>query len=309
MSVVSVNEIESVFTEAQDGNRQYVATYEIISNSILDSIADIYQAYGLPQRGETYDFNGTYDPLAVCLTRTFKYRSVKEGRKVWTCTANFDSKGSKDDPQNKDKHPLDWAWKFTGSYLSRMLSPEKDINDRAPQNVNGEDFLPPPEADDPISELQAEKNTSTISLATWTAYRNSVNNATFWGLPARAIKLAAWSWNPMYTDNGQGYIANKFTLHVKRGVDGDLWNYRPLNQGFTEAVWGAHGKTVRQILDERSIPISKPKLLDALGAQNAEGLPPVWFDGEGGNPDPFEFEVEKDFSAIFPSSLPYPITT
>jgi hypothetical protein len=309
MAIVSVREKSTTFTEAQDGNRQYVSTYEIRTDSRANSIAEIYLASGLPQRGESYYFHGTADPLCVCLTRQFQLRDPAATAQLWTCVCNFDSKGSKDDPQNKDKHPLDWAWKFTGSYLSRMLSPEKDINNRAPQNVNGEDFLPPPEVDDPISELQAEKNTSTISLATWTAYRNSVNNATFWGLPARAIKLAAWSWNPMHTDNGQAYIAHKFTLHIKSGVDGDLWNYKPLNQGFTESVFGAGGITYRQILDERSIPISKPRQLDITGAKNPLGFPPVWFDGLAGNPDPFEFEREKDFSAIFPSSLPYPITT
>jgi hypothetical protein len=306
MAVTSVTAIECDYSEPEDGDRVYVATFEVITNARTDGPGVVAAAGLLPRRGDLLIFNGTIDTSASCRSRSIKLRSVENTAKVWRVTCNYSCKGSTSDPADSEAaSPLDYAWKFSGSYLSFMKSPEKDINDRAIQNVCGEDFLPPPEFDDPQLELIAEKNTPTLSLSTWAAYKGSVNAAAIWGLAARELKLRQWTWKPMWTSSGQAYIANRFDLGVKLGG----WNAKPLNQGFRRRVVGALGAfEFVEALDINGMPFTKPRLLDAFGELLPDGANPVFFDGVGGNPQPFEFEPETDFSAIFPASLPFPIT-
>lgn len=305
MSVVSVTCVDVSGDITEEGHRTYVKTFEVRTNSRTDGPFTCMSSGSLPVRGDTYAYGSESDVFASCKrVGNFKLRDVDKTGQLWRCEAQYSTAGSKEDPNNQPGNPLDWAWKISGGPNGDRKVMNKDKDGRAIQNSSDEPFEPLPEITAPNGLISLAKNTATISLTTWWDYQGAVNDADIWGLgAARRARINSWTWEVVFYGNGGQYIANRFEVECNR----NKFQYEPLDRGFRRLTGvDIYGKpSFSPITIQGELP-SKPVMLDGLGETLNAGASPVFFDGIGGNPNPFKLEDEVDFSAIFPNPLPGP---
>lgn len=308
MAVTDVNKISSELAEEPTGHRQYDVLYEVITNDANDGPQVVRQASGLPKIGDQYAYGNDSDPFAACVSRgPFRIRSIEQTRKVWSVPLQYSSRPAEgSNPENNGKdNPVDWAWEVGGSFASYMKAVLKDRNGNAVVNAAGEPFIPAPEDDDPRMVLTLKKNTPSLNLATWSQFRGAVNADAIWGLQARMVRLAQWTF-AVRRVGYYAYIENNYELHI----NWDKWNFEPLNQGFREKIGINLDGTPKyqEIVDARGQRVRMPHPLDAGGAKLLEGQPLIFYDGAAGL-NPYEIAKEQTFADIFPAALPGPFIT
>lgn len=307
MSVVSVTKRDWSGTVAEDGHREYMITYCVRTNSESDGPAVVLASGSLPVRGDMYVSGNDADVFAGCSFVGNARRDKSDAtRLLWLVDAKFTTKGSKEDPNNPPGDPLSWAWKVSGSFGAGQRYPTKDIADRAIVNTADEPFEDVPPVDEPTIILKLEKNTATVSLSQWYSAKGHVNSTEIWGLPVRTMRLLQWNWSPQFTGAGRVYVNNQFEVEVNFAG----YYFKPLNVGYREKLGvDADGKATYRAITANGELIAKPAYLDTFGQRQLAGEDPVYFDGEGDNPQGFKLEYEYDFTQIFPATLPFPITS
>lgn len=307
MSVTRVNAIAVTATNTEDLHREYHVTYRVICDSTADGPVTVLNAGNLPRYGEQFSYNSDTDAFATCrFVGNCRMEKFEEGsQRSWLVDASYSTRGSNRDPSDQPGKPLDWAWKVSGNYGTGQKYSQKDKTGRALVNSAQEPFEDVPPIDDQLLLLTLEKNLPTISLTQWADSRGKVNDDTLWGLAARRVKLVQWSWQPQWTGAGAAYVACKWDVAIN--LDG--YYYEPLDQGFRELVgFDNANKAIYEPIKVMGELPSKPVLLNGAGERLNAAFDPVYFDGLGGNPDPFEIEEEYDLNSIFPAVLPGPIT-
>ncbi len=306
MSVTRVDVVDIKATNTEDFHREYDLTYRVITDSESDGPDTVLASGSLPTYGQPYAYGSESNPFASCrFVGNARRDQGEKTRKAWLVDAKFSTRGSNRDPNDQPGKPLDWAWKVSGSFGTGQKYSNKDRTGRALANSANEPFEDVPPIDDQILLLTLEKNLPTLSLSQWADSRGKVNDATLWGLPARRVKLMQWSWTPQWTGAGQAYVACKWEV----AINFDGYYYEPRDEGYREITGvDAEGLTTyAPILINGELP-SKPEYLNGSGERLNAAFDPVYFNGVGGNPDPFEIEEEYDLGSIFPAVLPGPIT-
>jgi hypothetical protein len=304
VSVTNIGFISVSGTDTEDWHRQYDVVAQVTCSSESDGPQTVLNGVRSSlQYGSTFAYGNDSDPYATL--RSIRNARRTDKRKIWQVDLQYSTKGSQRDPADQPGDPLSWAWKVRGSFGSGQKWLTKDRTGRALVNSANEPFEDVPPIDNPLLILALEKNTATIDLDQWAEARGKVNDATLWGLSGRRVRLMQWAWDVAWTGNGQAYIVNKFEV----SIDFDGYYYEPLDMGFREidGIDLDGNATYSPMLLKGELP-SKPLFLNGQGGRLAEGANPIYFDGVGDNPEPFELEDQYDFSTIFPATLPGPIT-
>jgi len=136
--------------------------------------------------------------------------------------------------------------------------------------------------------IELEQNVSWINLAVLTQYRYSVNNATWWGQPARTIKCKGFTWERVLY--GTCYFYFRVTTQFQ--LNASTWDVELLNESNLEDVDG--GGVFVQAKDDRENNITV--IVDSDG---------VRWDGTGDAPTTtFRILPELDFSVVgWPATL------
>lgn len=280
----------------QEGHRTYQSSYRVESDDKYDGPATVSLAAGLPSPGTFYAWGNDIDTEAYAWRRpsVSLMNDSQAGRKLWRVIVTHSTRPQ---PRCTDAQltPLDEPPKMGGSFVERQGLLIIDSTGRDVVNTAGDPFVPALEYDIYDDTAWITFNSATINLATRAQYVGTVNDATFWGLAARSVKLKAWTWEIGYYGQCYPYIANRLEFHIKY----DKFLLKPRNEGFRKLVAGV----VSEILIKGERP-STPVALTVGGDVLAVGDPVVYFDGAGGNPDPFEAEGEEDFSALNLPNLP-----
>src|SRR5690606_16805593 len=124
--------------------------------------------------------------------------------------------------------------------------------------------------------------------------RDKVNDATFWGLDARCVKLSQWKWSKQYYGTCTGYIVNVLEFEINVGK----WNFRRIDQGFRiKNGVDDDGRTkYLKLMDGKDQPLQKPRLLDGAGGLLAAADPPEILDSK--------VIHEADFSDLITLGIP-----
>ena len=301
MSVSSVALMSVTGSMTEDFHREYVGEIQIATTSAANDgpVTVLNAIIGAFPYGSSFTHGTEADILAVVRSiGNVRRRSgvAAADRLIWSGEVRWSTRGTKHDPSDPPGDPTNWAWRVRGL----------NGTGRALVNSSDEPFEDVPPIDDPNAVLSLEKNTPTLSLSQWTEARGKVNSASLWGLDARCVRLVKWDWQVQWTGIGQAYVSNSFEVHVNEAG----YYYQPADVGFREKagvnVDGTPAYT--PIIVNGEIP-SKPVYLNGAGHIKQDGNAVVYFDGQGGNPEPFELEDQYDLGAIFPASLPGPIVS
>lgn len=306
MSVSRVDVVNVVGNTVEEVHREYTITYRVITTTRADGPYVVLSAGNLPRRGDFYQYGNDLDIFATCKSiGPARLERAEDTGKAWLVDAVFSTKGSQRDPADNPGDPISWAWKVSGSFGSGQWYPRKDANGRAIANTADEPFEDVPPIDDPRMIISLEKNTASLNIDTWKKTRGKVNSSPLWGLPVRQVKLLQWSWNVQFTGQGAAYISNKFEVEI----NDEGYYYSPLDQGFREKLGKKpDGKpNYWTVLLNGELP-TRPVRLDGNGQVLLEGQASVYFDAAAGLTKRYELEGEYDFTTIFPSVLPGPIT-
>lgn len=307
MAVTDVKFLDATGTETEDGTIGYTSRWQVLTNAMLDGPRTVLAASELPRRGHLYAVpSGESDGVASCRSRSVSLAGVDETRKRWIVSCEYSSKGSSSNPDDQaggPQNPVDWSWRCSGDTWARMEAPDYDRNGRPFLNTALEPFMPPPENENIDPLIVLEKNHPSLNLTAWNESQGKVNSGIVWELAARKVKLKRWTFQQHWTGGGGMYFSNRLEVEIKFSG----YYYQPPNMGHREIVGvdPVTGKpVVRQILDELSVPLSRPVPLDQFGQQLPAGAATLFFDQQAGPLQRFEKEDEYDLSSILPPVLP-----
>lgn len=284
----------------QEGHRTYQSVYQVNFSDRYNGPVSASLAPGLPSPGSFYVWGNDIDTEAYAWRRPSASLTTdtQSARKLWRITCTHSTRPQ---PRCTDAQltPLDEPPKMGGSFVEGRQLLIIDADGRDVVNTAGDPFVPALEYEEYDDTAWITFNSATIDLAARAQYVGTVNDATFWGLAARSVKLKAWNWELGYYGQCYPYISNRLEFHIKY----DKFLLKPRNEGFRQLVGGVVSEI--KIKGERP---STPVALTVAGAVLAVGDPVVYFDGAGGNPNPFKPESESDFSALGLPNLPLGIS-
>ncbi len=188
---------------------------------------------------------------------------------VWKIVCNYTSDIDLINPSgNPLLKPTEISW--GNKTMQRVL---ERANDQSPiQNTATEPFDPPPMWEEHWQTITMQKNWLTIDMVALNEYYNSVNDTPWFGFDAGEVKCAGIeSKREFWKNQGNSYYSVTYHFEAKRkGIDS--WAYFILDAGYFQLV---AGKLVA-IRDNFGSPISKPALLDGVGAKLPVGGTPVY---------------------------------
>jgi hypothetical protein len=289
MSVVNINQIDTEYSDTDEGYRSYLVTLEVICSDPLDTARTVVNAVVAAWPPYTQFPSDTW--CRARRPRSCKRRATEKSRKVWRVQLEFTNRPLKFDQATERGDPVSQAPKISGSFVRAMKAAMVDRNGDPLTNSVDEPYIPAPEIDDSRDSLIVEVNTATINLATRSGMRDKVNNASYWGLGKRTIKLGQWAYTVEYYAANTYYIAHRFEFEINL----DKWDDVRLDMGHRFIADIVDGEIVYEsIMDGKDQRLREARLLDGAGSLLA-GDPPV----------PFELRREIYAEADF-TSLPLP---
>lgn len=300
MAAGAAGPLSSSLEPGQDQHRTYRSRYLVTTDDREDGPITALTAAGLPAMGDSYSWFGETDARAIVRT---PWHSVQPktgddqgGRRQWIVTVTHTTIERTKCQEDDWATPLDEPAKWSGTFNERRVVAIKDKDNRQIQNTAQEPFVPALEQSEYDDTLTVAWNAATLTVATRNGAIGRVNSGTYYGLSARKIKILSWDFEVLYYGTCTCYVANRVAMAIRYAE----WKEQPLNQGFREIVGGAF----REILDARGMRPAQPVPLSAAGAALAPGAALVYFDGAGGNPNPFKLEAEVDFATLGLPALP-----
>lgn len=197
----------------------------------------------------------------------------------WIATVEYSPYNTEIQPLN----PLDMEPQVSFTWGEGQTPAAKDINDDPVLNSAEDPFDPPIMKDDAPGSFKITVNMVSFSPAIIDQYQNTINDAEWYGLPARSWKLRIHEASRTKHPDIGHYWTVTFEFQSKR----DTWTKKVLDQGMRQI--NSAGKKVN-ITDAEGNQISEPWPLDADGLAKPKGE----------LADTIEFDVyrEVDFSAL-----------
>lgn len=172
--------------------------------------------------------------------------------------------------------PFDEAWQIEWGWEMSTVALDQDQQDPTIPitNTADEPFDPPITRDQADLVLAITRNEPTYNVAQALAYRNVLNEDTFYGAPPLHVLCRPIEGRRVIEGTGIEYYRNTYRLVFRE----DTWNVNVLNQGYREKTGtdAAGRATYRQILDEDGNPLSEPVLLGITGERLLETQTPEW---------------------------------
>lgn len=282
MGIASVTEISAGRSMTFDSTwkRTYKRVFRVITDSPTTEQVGVFMALTVPP-GTPYRSGSAHDDGAFANSYEITDEGKEDG-KSWIATVNYG-------PYDPTLYPIDptmWiprvSWTF--AQFTRTVDFEAGTGE-AITNAAKDPYDPGIQADDSRPVLQIVRNELGFDINLADEYRDTINDAPFWGFPAKAVKCSCITANWLYNaDIACWYWEVTYEFHFNR----DTWDYTVINQGFREL--DSSGTKKRAILDDYGVPVSKPWPLDDNGVaiQPGSSTPIGAFD--------FQIYKKKDFS-------------
>jgi hypothetical protein len=187
----------------------------------------------------------------------------------------------------RQQNPLDEPIEFSQEFDNFEIPVDEDTAGNAVVNSAWDRFDPPVTRDDSRPVLTFTRNEPwEPDWALFREYKDSVNDATWFGFPAKAVKFNA----PRVLRKWDQYLADTFPttggyyaqVTYRFAVNGDTWVKRVLNQGFRYK-----SGSDRKVALVDGLPAQSPVLLNSSGAITTT---PHWLT--------FDVYEAKDFGAL-----------
>lgn len=210
-----------------DGNRNYKIKWLVEGTDILDDPVTVYFTAGLPAVGSTWAFGNGTDNWAWCRP-DWKISTVLSGEPntLWIVEQTFSTSFTSHRCQTSQiDNPLNEPDRIGGSFtkftretlLDRNGDPVLSSSLEPLRGIQREDNRP---------NVTIEKNVGSLSLATWAAMVDTLNDATLWGLPARCIKLSNVSWRRLLYGTCSYYFSVAYEFDVRSDTFDDVYQDR-----------------------------------------------------------------------------------
>lgn len=291
MTVTRVDYLGTENTSSDStGERSFVSTYQVITDSLLDGAIIARDATGIPFVNATLNAQDIFDNGVFADAYSVGYKDREASRLVWIVTVTFTSNPRRRNDTYEDD-PVNQAPIISGGGVrfSTIVEQDRDGNPLV-NSVN--DIITGIEKDDDRPSLRIQKNFQTIDLNQFAEYSNSLNDATFFGLSAGKWKLSHPRWEQRFRGNSTPFYAVTFEFESKS----ETWACSKYDRG--HYYLDAQGNKKR-FTDSGGIVQSSPQNLDGTGSPQPGNLLPA----DAPN-SPFDLYAEKDFSALnIPTSL------
>jgi hypothetical protein len=229
-------------TRDEEGHREYKIKHHVRC-AAGDGPAIALATSGLPQPGDTWNFDNDSDSWATCKQNATVTPTVSdEVSRHFEVEQTFSSKG--DEKRCKDQQiedPLLEPQKVSGSFVKYQEEAVKDKDDELIKNPAFESFKGPQiEFDKNRPSVRIEQNVSSLQLATCSQMVDRVNDSTLWGLAARCVKLSNFSWEKKFYGACYAYYTRIFEFDIRFDTfDRDVLNEgtKALNGHWEDGVW------------------------------------------------------------------------
>lgn len=197
-----------------DGFREYTARWLIETTDPNDGPTSIWLSGAVAAIGSTWGYGNDIDLQAWCRPRA-SYKMVVENEKntLWFVEQYFSNKPiyrcQDEAPGDPLSEPAKWGGTFGRS--TKQTTIDKDglvIMNSALQRV-------PVEVPNVLPTITVTQNVATLNLTgRATAMRNPLNDAPLWGMPARCVMLAKYTWEQNFYGQCFTYFAETFEFEV-----------------------------------------------------------------------------------------------
>ena len=273
----------------EEGYRDYKLQWLVLTDGKLYGPDYALTAPGMPTPGASLNVGNTVDPWCFYQRKgSAKLVKREANRQVWDVTTTFTNRPVKRCETAQFEDPLLEPHQVSGGFNKYSAEALEDRNGNAITNSVLQRIKGPAiQRDFNRPTVNLKMNVSWLDLAFLAEYVDAVNDATWWGQPARTIKCSEFTWERVLHGTCNFYFTVAFTFELKA----DTWDFAILDEGTKMKVPGSAPPRYVAYKDEREE--NATVLLDGNG--NPTGVP---FYNE------FRVYQEKDFSAVgWPASL------
>lgn len=282
-----------------DGYREYIAAYQVVTDSPLDGPVTARDAPGIPVINSPYLFGTDFDYGAFAKEYSIQYKSNPDDHKrLWLVTVRYDTEPIRRGEDEYLNDPIDEPPIIGGSFLTDRVAITSDKDGNPVANSAGDQFEEL-ERDRSNLTLTIQKNFDEWDLTRHNEFIDTVNSTTFFTLSARKWRLTNIRTQQLFRgDSTTPYYQVMFEFVANY----DTWDFKPADRGWYYLSTGNEKLAFR---DAKGFQLNAPGLLDGSGGQLASTSNVVYFDGAGGNPSAFRVYPEKDFADLgIPTSDP-----
>lgn len=251
-------------TRDKEGHRTYNISH-LVDGEINDGPGQALLTAGLPVPGNHWIVGNDADLWAYCQLESKAspvLNEFGEPTTSWVVDHVFstkpttgkgsgaDSPGSNGSPKGVED-PLSEPMRVRGGLAKHKEEVTKDrygdyIRNSAHEQLRG----PLVEFDVSRDVITVEQNVLNLQLETLVRFRDTLNDRTLWGLPARCVKLSNYSWEKKF--HGQAYIYYTRTLEFETNGKASLTNPAVIESGFDRYIVDEGTKCLRGAWDKRA---------------------------------------------------------
>lgn len=210
---------------------------------------------------------------------------------IWEVICNYGQWQYSENPL-ADPPAISWAG------ANEEFVPLSDLSTGYPiQNSAGDPFDPPYTQQRSYSVMTYSVNVASYDESVGSAYRDTVNNGTWYGVPAGHAKIASISATASQTiTTGSGTITF-CTMTVEVWIRSTTWQPSLLDQGLNLLSSG-----VISPITQRGVPVTEPLLLDGTGVPLGYNFTTYKYDQKNVTPVSLNFTTFQtaNFSALMP---------
>lgn len=275
MSVTSVTVASVTGGVGEDGERRYIKTYRVLTNSANDGPLIVQSAAGVERYGFPYSYGNESDAGAIAVEIDAALERDDASHRVWLVPVVFKTQSvsggetSLTDRGARIDHPLKRPVIWTGSFVEYMRQTSRDA-DGEPMRNSANDLLPVFQRDDSRPQITAQKNLARLDLATWASYRDTINEDRIWGLAPKTLKVKQISWQT----ERWGRL-KYFVVSYVFEVNFSGWRESREDVGWrawSSASWKTSPASYKltRITDDDGFPLVDPTYLDGNGQKLSE---------------------------------------
>jgi len=270
----------------EEGHRDYNVIWQV------DTLGPTYGpdfamfAAGMPLPGSSLNLGSTVDPWAFYQRKgSAKLKARQQSRSVWLAETLFTTRPARRCQDNSASDPLLEPHRARGGFdtFQREATVDEDgdpILNSAAQRLRG----PALQIEDGWPTVEVEQNVAWINLPFLAEYRYSINNGTWWGMPARTVKCKTFTWERILYGTCYYY----FRVSTSFQLNEDTWDLELLDEGDMVKIAGSNPAEFRRAKDayEENVHV----LLDGNGNALDPGDAPVYLNKK--------ILKQKDFSVV-----------
>lgn len=262
MTVGAGKALSTEMTIDGDGYKVYTSIYGVHCTDPYELADDVSFATDVPSWGDSYTWGAGGNPDAFCNNKHVARDQKDATHLEWIITCSFTNKPSgkrERSSGNVATNPLNEPWKVGGSYTTgtRVTNIDKDGAPIVTTGLEPKYF----EVPDGYDTVSLEGTSLFMSISTRAQAINRCNSATIWGLTARQLYLAQWTYTQEWHGSTQ-YFRHRMEWWIKYAGWNEVW----LNEGTQEYVsTNAVGKRIVPILASNDAAGRQTRYLNSSG--------------------------------------------